>query len=696
MGTRPVELFHLFGELNNLAGIGPKTISNLKNLSIEKPRDFLFTLPFSVLNRLPVNSVRGVASSQIVTVEVLVKAHKVSRSRTSAYTVNVQDAEANFQLVFFNARKQYLETLLPVGERRIISGKLELYDDIPQIIHPHHVKKIDDDKAIVRFEPIYPLASGISQKLMFATINDLLKKLPKLDEWIDPELLKTKSWPSWEDALNTAHCPISASGASNTDLARRRLAFDELFSYQLSLSIARNKIKGSKGRANISTGIIQTKVLKQLSFDFTEDQKHSIKDILDDLKKPERMNRLLQGDVGSGKTIVAFIGIIAAIEAGGQGAIMAPTEILARQHFETLSPLANKVGVSLNLLTGRDKSTARNKKLIDLKEGKTNIIIGTHALFQADVVFKDLRLAVVDEQHRFGVRQRLELGKKGSVVDLLLMTATPIPRSLALAHYGDMDFSIIKQKPPGRKPINTALISSSRIDEVVDKLKNSLAKGAQAYWVCPLIEKSEVLHYTAAERRFEKLRAKLGEGVVELVHGKMSSDTKDKIMDRFTNGETKLLVATTVIEVGVNVPNANIMVVENAEKFGLAQLHQLRGRVGRGTNQSTCLFLYKEPLNISSKKRLSILRETEDGFKISEVDLSLRGSGDAIGTAQSGLPRFRMANNEMIEMLMETAHQQARYLLAKDPNLESPQGKAVRNLLWLMDQDKSVRLISIG
>jgi ATP-dependent DNA helicase RecG len=441
---------------------------------------------------------------------------------------------------------------------------------------------------------------------------------------------------------------------------------------------------------------MQTNVLKQLSFDFTEDQKHSIKDILDDLKKPERMNRLLQGDVGSGKTIVAFIGIIAAVEAGGQGAIMAPTEILARQHFETLSPLAKKVGVSLNLLTGRDKGTARNKKLIDLKEGRTNIIIGTHALFQADVVFKDLRLAVVDEQHRFGVRQRLELGKKGSVVDLLLMTATPIPRSLALAHYGDMDFSIIKQKPPGRKPINTALISSSRIDEVVDKLKNSLAKGAQAYWVCPLIEESEVLHYTAAERRFEKLRAKLGEGVVELVHGKMSSDTKDEIMDRFTNGETKLLVATTVIEVGVNVPKANIMVVENAEKFGLAQLHQLRGRVGRGTNQSTCLFVYKEPLNSASKKRLSILRETEDGFKISEVDLSLRGSGDAIGTAQSGLPRFRMANNEMIEMLMETAHQQARYLLAKDPNLETPQGKAVRNLLWLMDQDKSVRLFSIG
>ena len=696
MGTRPLELFHLFGELENLAGIGPKTISNLKNLSIEKPRDFLFTLPFSVLDRLPVNSVRGVASSQIVTVEVLVKAHKVSRSRTSAYTVNVQDAEANFQLVFFNARKQYLETLLPIGERRIISGKLELYDDIPQIIHPHHVKKIDDDKAIVRFEPIYPLASGISQKLMFATINGLLKKLPKLDEWIEPELLKTKSWPSWEDALNTAHCPISANGASNTDLARRRLAFDELFSHQLSLSIARNKIKGSKGRANISTGIMQTNVLKQLSFDFTEDQKHSIKDILDDLKKPERMNRLLQGDVGSGKTIVAFIGIIAAVEAGGQGAIMAPTEILARQHFETLSPLAKKVGVSLNLLTGRDKGTARNKKLIDLKEGRTNIIIGTHALFQADVVFKDLRLAVVDEQHRFGVRQRLELGKKGSVVDLLLMTATPIPRSLALAHYGDMDFSIIKQKPPGRKPINTALISSSRIDEVVDKLKNSLAKGAQAYWVCPLIEESEVLHYTAAERRFEKLRAKLGEGVVELVHGKMSSDTKDEIMDRFTNGETKLLVATTVIEVGVNVPKANIMVVENAEKFGLAQLHQLRGRVGRGTNQSTCLFLYKEPLNSASKKRLSILRETEDGFKISEVDLSLRGSGDAIGTAQSGLPRFRMANNELIEMLMETAHQQARYLLAKDPNLETPQGKAVRNLLWLMDQDKSLRLFSIG
>ena len=693
---RPSELFHLFGDLNNLSGIGPKTVINLKNLSIEKPRDFLFNLPFSVLDRLPVNSIRGVPASKIVTVEVLVKAHKIGRSRASAYRVTVQDTEVSFQLVFFNARKEYLENLFPVGERRIISGKLEFYDNIPQIVHPHHVKKINEEKAIVRFEPVYPLTSGVSQKLMFGTINGLLEKLPKLGEWIDHELLKIKGWPSWQDALKSAHCPVSADGASNTNPARLRLAFDELFSHQLSLSIARNKIKRSKGKANISTGIFQTKVLNNLPFKFTEDQKLSIRDILDDLKKPERMNRLLQGDVGSGKTIVAFIGLIAAVEAGGQGAIMAPTEILARQHFETLLPLAEKAGISLSLLTGRDKGNSRRSKLAALKDGETNIIIGTHALFQADVVFQDLRFAVVDEQHRFGVNQRLELGKKGSVVDLLIMTATPIPRSLALAQYGDMDISIIKQKPPGRKPINTALISDVRIDEVVDKLKKSIAKGAQAYWVCPLIEESEVLHYTAAERRFEQLRAKLGEGVVELVHGKMSSETKDKIMDRFVSGNTKLLVATTVIEVGVNVPSANIMVVENAEKFGLAQLHQLRGRVGRGSNQSTCLLLYKEPLNISSRKRLSILRETEDGFKISEVDLNLRGSGDAIGTAQSGLPRFRMANIDIIEMLMETAHQQARYLLAKDPNLETPQGKAARNLLWLMDQDKSIQLITVG
>ena len=693
---RPSELFHLFGDLNNLSGIGPKTVINLKNLSIEKPRDFLFNLPFSVLDRLPVSSIRGVPASKIVTVEVLVKAHKIGRSRASAHRVTVQDTEVSFQLVFFNARKEYLESLLPVGERRIISGKLEFYDNIPQIVHPHHVKKINEEKAIVRFEPVYPLTSGVSQKLMFGTINGLLEKLPKLGEWIDHELLKIKGWPSWQDALKSAHCPVSADGASNTNPARLRLAFDELFSHQLSLSIARNKIKRSKGKANISTGIFQTKVLNNLPFKFTEDQKLSIRDILDDLKKPERMNRLLQGDVGSGKTIVAFIGLIAAVEAGGQGAIMAPTEILARQHFETLLPLAEKAGISLGLLTGRDKGNSRRSKLADIKEGRANVIIGTHALFQADVVFQDLRFAVVDEQHRFGVNQRLELGKKGSVVDLLIMTATPIPRSLALAQYGDMDISIIKQKPPGRKPINTALISDVRIDEVVDKLKKSIAKGAQAYWVCPLIEESEVLHYTAAERRFEQLRAKLGEGVVELVHGKMSSETKDKIMDRFVSGNTKLLVATTVIEVGVNVPSANIMVVENAEKFGLAQLHQLRGRVGRGSNQSTCLLLYKEPLNTSSRKRLSILRETEDGFKISEVDLNLRGSGDAIGTAQSGLPRFRMANIDIIEMLMETAHQQARYLLAKDPNLETPQGKAARNLLWLMDQDKSIQLITVG
>ena len=696
MGTRPLELLHLFGDLNNISGIGPKTINNLKNISIEKPRDFLFTLPFSVLDRVPVKSVRGIKSSQIITVEVLVKSHKIGRTRTSAYRINVLDAEVSFQLVFFNARKQYLETLLPVGERRIISGKLEFYDDVPQIVHPHHVRTITDNETIVRFEPVYPLTSGVSQKLMFGTVDMLLKNLPELGEWIDPNLLKERNWPSWRDSLYAAHRPKSANSASITDPARLRLSFDELFSHQLSLSIARNKIKKSRGIMNIPTGILSKKVLSYLSFSFTKDQKLSITDILEDLKKPERMNRLLQGDVGSGKTIVAFMGLVAAVEAGGQGAIMAPTEILARQHFETLLPLAENIDINLNLLTGRDKGTARNNKLNDLKEGKTDIIIGTHALFQSDVVFKDLRLAVVDEQHRFGVRQRLELGKKGSAVDLLVMTATPIPRSLALAQYGDMDISIIREKPPGRKPIKTALISSSRIDEVVDKLKQSIADGAQAYWVCPLIEESEVLHYTAAERRFAQLRAKLGEGIVELVHGKMSSEIKDKIMDRFVSGKTKLLVATTVIEVGVNVPTANIMVVENAEKFGLAQLHQLRGRVGRGINQSTCLLLYKEPLNIASKKRLSILRETEDGFKIAEVDLSLRGSGDVIGTAQSGLPRFRMSNVEMIEMLMETAHQQARYLLAKDPKLETPQGRATRNLLWLMEQDKSIRLISVG
>ena len=408
------------------------------------------------------------------------------------------------------------------------------------------------------------------------------------------------------------------------------------------------------------------------------------------------MNRLLQGDVGSGKTLVAFMALLTAVEAGGQGVMMAPTEILARQHLEGLQPLAESAGVVLELLTGRDKGAERKAKLSALARGDIQILVGTHAVFQADVEFADLRLAIIDEQHRFGVRQRMELGKKGVGADVLVMTATPIPRSLALAQYGDMDVSVLDEKPPGRKPVKTALISNERMEEVVDHLRGAIAEGRQAYWVCPLVEESESSDLVAAEARFQHLRAALGEGVVGLVHGQLPPAEKDAAMARFVAGETSVLVATTVIEVGVNVPNASIMVIERAESFGLAQLHQLRGRVGRGEAASTCLLMYQPPLSETGMKRLTTLRETEDGFRIAEVDLEMRGAGDVIGVAQSGLPRFRVADLERQAALMSVAQSDARRLLAEDPDLTGPRGQAARLLLWLMRQDEAIRLIGVG
>lgn len=408
------------------------------------------------------------------------------------------------------------------------------------------------------------------------------------------------------------------------------------------------------------------------------------------------MNRLLQGDVGAGKTLVAFMALLAAVEAGGQGVLMAPTEILARQHLQGLRPLAESAGVVLEILTGRDKGSERVAKLAALERGDIQVLVGTHAVFQESVVFNDLRLAVVDEQHRFGVRQRLELGRKGRQADVLVMTATPIPRSLALAQYGDMDVSVLDEKPPGRKPITTVLISTDRYEQVIDRLCAAIADGRQCYWVCPLVEESEISDLTSAEERFKRLRAAFGEGVVGLVHGQMPPAEKDAGMLAFQRGETKLLVATTVIEVGVDVPNASIMVIERAESFGLAQLHQLRGRVGRGTAASSCLLMYQNPLTETGRKRLEVLRETEDGFLIAETDLKMRGTGDLIGTAQSGVPRFKVADLEKQAALMAVAQSDARKLLYEDPKLESDRGRAARMLLWLMRQDEAIRLISVG
>ena len=694
--SRPEPLFPLFADLETLDGVGAKAAKALVGLGVERPKDLLFLLPHSVVNRTRVGSARDVVPPATLTVEVTVGSHFPPRSKGKPYRVMVRDPQIEFQLVFFHARGDYLKDLLPTGQRRLISGKLEIFDGVAQMVHPDHVLRVEEAGALPAHEPVYPLTAGVTQKVLMKAVASALARAPDLAEWIDGPLKAREGWPDWKAAVAAAHAPASAADLAPTSPARARLAYDELFAHQLTLSLARAAVRRGKGQSSRGTGAIQARVLASLPYAPTSAQTRAVAEIAADMAAPLRMNRLLQGDVGSGKTLVAFLALLIAVEAGGQGVMMAPTEILARQHYDGLEPLAAAAGVRLALLTGRDKGGERAAKLAALAAGEIAVLVGTHAVFQKDVVFHDLRLAVVDEQHRFGVAQRMELGAKGVAADVLVMTATPIPRSLALATYGDMDVSVLDEKPPGRKPVRTALVDAARIDEVVAHLARAVAEGRQAYWVCPLVEDSEVLDYASAEARFQHLRAALGEGVVGLVHGQMPPAEKDAAMAAFVAGQTRVLVATTVIEVGVNVPNASIMVVERAEIFGLAQLHQLRGRVGRGAAESTCLLMYQAPLSDGGARRLTVLRETEDGFRIAEEDLAMRGAGDLIGTAQSGLPQFRVADLERQAALMAVAQTDARRLLAEDPGLQSPRGQAARMLLWLLDQDKAIRLISVG
>ncbi|WP_037306918.1 ATP-dependent DNA helicase RecG [Ruegeria halocynthiae] len=696
MSGRPELLFPLFAGLETLEGVGPKTAQALMQAGTDSPRDVLFSLPYAVIDRRRRDTIQGVDLPATLTVEVTVGTHRPARNKGGAYRVHVEDRQADFQLVFFHARGDYLKRVLPEGSRRVVSGKLELFDGMAQMVHPDHMLPLDEAQDIPDFEPVYHLTQGITQKTAFKAARSALARAPVLAEWIDPALLAKQGWSDWSTAIATAHHPQGADDVATHAPARERLAYDELFAHQMTLALARQRERKARGIVSVGTGIMQAKVLASLPYQPTGAQLRAIDEITTDMASDARMNRLLQGDVGAGKTLVAFMALLVAVEAGGQGVMMAPTEILARQHLEGLRPLAEEAGVVLEILTGRDKSAERRAKLAALKNGDIHILVGTHAVFQGDVEFKALRLAIVDEQHRFGVRQRMELSEKGQGADVLVMTATPIPRSLALAQYGDMDVSVLDEKPPGRKPIKTAIISTDRMEEVVAHLRRAIDEGRQCYWVCPLVDESEVSDLTAAEERFKRLRAILGEGTVGLVHGQMPPTDKDAAMKAFQEGKTKVLVATTVIEVGVNVPNASIMVIERAEIFGLAQLHQLRGRVGRGEAESTCLLMYQPPLSEGGRKRLEVLRETEDGFRISETDLQMRGAGDLIGTAQSGLPKFRIADVERQAGLMATAQTDARALLSTDPKLESERGQAARALLWLMKQDQAIRLISVG
>ena len=695
MTGRPEALFPLFAALTGLPGVGPRTAGLLGALGLDLPRDLLLFLPTAVHDRRLRESIRTATPGEIATVEIEVGAHMPPRQRGRPYRILVRDRLQEFQLVFFHAQTERLQRLLPTGQRRIVSGKLEIFDGIAQIAHPDHVLRPEEAAELPQFEAVYPLTAGLTQRQLRKAVLGSLALVADMREWIDPALLTQKAWPSFRSALQAAHHPETADAIMPSSLARQRLAYDELFAHQLTLAIARSRNRRAPGIESKATGALLQAMLATLPYRPTGAQYRAIDQIVADMAAPTRMNRLLQGDVGSGKTLVALAGLLTAVEAGGQGALMAPTEILARQHFEAIAPLVAPLDVGVELLTGRDKGRERAAKLAAIGNGEAGIVIGTHALFQRDVQFADLRLAIIDEQHRFGVAQRMALGEKGARSDVLVMTATPIPRSLALVHYGDMDVSLLDEKPPGRQPVTTTLASSDRMDDVMRHLQHAVSEGRQAYWVCPLVEESEAVMLTAAQTRFESLRRLLGDQV-GLVHGQLLPAEKDEAMARFITGKTRVLVATTVIEVGVNVPAATIMVIEQADTFGLAQLHQLRGRVGRGQGASTCLLLYDPPLGEASMRRLKLMRETDDGFRLSDEDLAMRGAGDVLGTAQSGLPRFRIADLERQADLMAIAQTDARKLLNDDPSLTSGRGQAARLLLWLTGQDRAIRMIHIG
>ncbi len=701
---RPSVLDPLFAPVTTLDGVGAKLADLMANIVPGdvagrelRVGDLLFVLPHSLIDRRNRPGIANAAEGTIVTLDLTVGRHHPSPPgrKNVPYRVFAFDETGEIALTFFHARAPWIEKILPEGGQVLVSGRMEWFNGRASMVHPDFVVPAAEAHTLPTLEPVYPLTAGLSAKVLRRSIAQSLERLPDLPEWQDESFLSRNRMPAFGEALKRLHNPDAPEDVQPESPYWRRIAYDEFLAGQLSLALVRAKVKRLSGRPLTGDGRFEAKIRAALPYQLTRSQEEAVQDIHADLASPERMVRLLQGDVGAGKTVVALLAMARAAEAGGQSALMAPTEILARQHAATIAPLAEAAGLRVAVLTGREKGRERQRILDEIASGTVDFVIGTHALFQETVQFRDLAFAVVDEQHRFGVHQRLAMTAKGNAPDMLVMTATPIPRTLVLSAFGDMDVSRLTEKPAGRQSIRTVTLPVERLPQLVDRLRKALSEGQKVYWICPLVEESEELELMSAEDRHAALQKVFG-NAVGLIHGRMKAADKDEAMRAFKAGETRILVGTTVVEVGVDVPDATIIVIEHAERFGLAQLHQLRGRVGRGALASSCVLVYKGPLGETATRRLEVMRDTEDGFVIAEEDLKLRGEGDLLGTKQSGTPGFRVARIEAHVDLLQAARDDARLVLSRDPELQTPRGEALRLLLYLFGRDEAIRLLRAG
>lgn len=686
---RPDILNPLFAETETLDGVGPKLKKPLDRLGLTRVRDLAYHLPERFVTRRAVDNADEAGEGEQIVIRLTVTEHRGGRSPRAPYRVLAQDTLGNvLALTYFGRASYTAKKQLRVGETRWVAGKLERFGDMLQIVHPDHVVEEGGDTLQRLCEPVYRLSEGLTQPRLAGLIAQALGKAPELPEWIEESQRAKHDWPSWREAIGQAH------KADHRD-ARDRLAYDELLANSLALMLVRADNRKRKGQPLKGDGSYRSRL--DLPFPLTGAQKRSIAEVESDMAQEAPMLRLLQGDVGAGKTVVALEAMLIAVEAGAQAALLAPTEILARQHFESLRRMAEPTGARVALLTGRDKGRAREATLMGLLDGSIDIVVGTHAIFQDKVAYRNLAMVVIDEQHRFGVGQRLMLASKGKrAPHVLAMTATPIPRTLTLAQYGELDVSKLDELPPGRQAIDTVVMGQDKLGALVERLAAQVAEGRQAYWVCPMVREMDGPEdIAAAEARYAALHERFGDDVV-MVHGQLAGELKDAAMERFARGDAKLLVATTVIEVGVDVPNATLMVIEQAERFGLAQLHQLRGRVGRGSQKSFCVLLHGETLSETAQERLKLMRQTQDGFLLAEEDLRLRGGGELLGTRQSGDTPFTVASLEQITELLPKAYDDARLLMERDGGLEGKRGEAARVLLYLFERDFGVKTLRGG